>query len=289
MRVVLGILLLAAVARAEIPAGTADAAAADLQLRSDVNTYVRSVALRDVSLGLPVLAKATAGLTGWIDVRVDIWLPALSGTMRTDADSDSVDFEDDLGLGDEEVAVMPQVSLSLGGLGLKLDGFFYETSGSGTVQGDFTFGGVTFTVNEDIDSQVKVDNYRLLMTVPLIKSGPVAIYLEGGITYFHLEGTVTSASFSASDTADVPVPVGGVLAQAKIWKLLVEADVTGLVVDYGGVQGSVVDAKLSVGFAFAKVLAVRAGYRVVSFDGTDGDFDINLTLDGFFVGGSVTF
>jgi hypothetical protein len=285
MRAVLGTLFLAAVARAEIPSATD----ADLQLRRDVDAYVRSATLHDVSLGLPVLAKATPGLVSWIDVRLDVWLPSLSGSMRTDADSDSVDFEDDLGLGDEEAAVMPQVILSLGGLGLKVDGFFYETDGSGTVQGDYTFGGVTFTVNEDVDSEIRVENYRLLMTIPIMKGGPIALYLQGGISYYHLEGTVTSGTSSATDSADVPIPVGGILAQAKIFGLLVEADVTGLAIEYDGVEGSAVDAKLSVGYAFAKVLAVRAGYRIVRFDGGDGDFDIDATLDGFFVGASITF
>jgi hypothetical protein len=289
MRVVLGTLLLAAVARAEISSAADDAAAHEMQLRRDIDTYVRSATVRDVSLGLPVLAKATPGVTGWIDVRVDVWLPSLSGSMRTDADSDSVDFVNDLGLGDEEVAIMPQVILSLGGLGLKVDGFFYQTDGSGTVQGDFTFGGVTFTVNEDIDSEIQVDNYRFLMTIPILKGGPIALYLQGGISYYHLEGTVTSDTFSATDTADVPIPVGGILAQAKFFGLLVEADVTGLVIEYDGVEGSVIDAKLSVGYAIAKVLALRAGYRIVRFDGGDGDFDIDTTFDGFFVGASITF
>ena len=122
-----------------------------------------------------------------------------------------------------------------------------------------------------------------------MKGGPIAIYLQGGLTYYRLEGTVTSASFSATDTADVPIPVGGILAQAKIFGLLVEVDVTGLVVEYGGVEGSVFDVKLSVGYAFAKVMAVRGGYRIVRFDGGDGDFDIDTTLDGFFFGASITF
>jgi hypothetical protein len=101
-----------------------------------------------------------------------------------------------------------------------------------------------------------------------------------------LEG---DSSGTATESAIVPIPVLGILARAKIGPVLLELDVTGLVIDYGEIRGTTFDARFSVGYTFLKVVAVRAGFRIVTIDGEAEDIDIDARLSGFFVGASVQF
>jgi len=234
-------------------------------------------------------AAAQGGVMGWGSFRLDVWLPSLSGTTISDDSGNTMDA-DDLGVGDAEVIVVPRALLSLGGVGLLVDAYRFQTEGDGTVTGTFTFGGIDFTVNEDVHTDVDITNIRGLLTVPVVNTDFLRISLLGGISYYDFNVTVTGeVSGTGSVSAPVPVPLVGVLGQAKFGPLLLELEVSGLTANYGDFDISYLDVQGSVGVQFLKIVAVRAGYRLVAIDGTIEGLDVDGVLDGFFVGASLNF
>ncbi len=233
-------------------------------------------------------AAAQGGVMGWGSFRLDVWLPALDGTISDDGGG-SMDTSA-LGIEDTEVVVVPRALLSLGGVGLLIDAYRFQTEGDGTITGTFTFGGIVFTVAEDVHTEVDITNVRGLLTLPIVNTDVLRISLLGGISYYDFNVTVTgSTSGSGSVTAPVPLPLAGVLGQAKFGPLLLELEVSGLTFAAGDYDVNYLDIQASVGFQFLKIVAVRAGYRLVAIDGTIEGFHVDGTIDGFFVGASVNF
>jgi len=297
MPALLGILtLLAATARAEGPAVEAGLPSDLLAARSAVESYLReaapaaTIALRPLELpaGEALAAPATGGVFGWFVGQVNLWLPSLSGHLASSGDG--LDFESDLGINDTETVILPVIQLSFASLGLRLSGFLAEFSGDNRISRTFSFGGLSFDVDEQVRSEVQIQNLRAVFYYSIFKTGMLHIALEGGISYFHLEGLlVGESSGTAREETDLPIPVFGVLARGKFGRVMAELEVSGFTIDISDVEGTLIDVQVSVGMTVFKVVAVRAGYRLIVVDGMADGFDFDATLSGFFVGASVQF
>ncbi len=274
-------------------ASAAASAAGDARktpLGREVEAYVADAEL--VPMRAPsdafLSAAAQGGVMGWGSFRLDVWLPSLSGNMSDDS-GNTMDAQE-LGIDDPEVVAVPRALLSLGGVGLLIDAYRFQTEGDGTVTGTFNFGGVIFTLNEDVHTDVDITNIRGLLTVPVFSTPVLRISLLGGISYYDFNVTVTGdVSGTGSVTAPVPVPLVGVLGQGKFGPLLLELEVSGLTANYGDFDISYLDVQASVGVQFLKIVAVRAGYRLVAIDGTIEGLAVDGVLDGFFIGASLNF
>jgi hypothetical protein len=233
-------------------------------------------------------AAAGGGIMGWGSFRLDAWFPSLKGTID-DGSGDSASLSQ-LGMDSTETTVVPRALLSLGGVGVLFDGYLFKTQGDGTITGTFNFGGIDFVVNENVHTKVDLTNLRAILTVPVVNNDFLRVSLLGGISYYSFDVTVTGeTSGTGSVTAPVPVPILGVLGQAKVGPLLLEAEVSGLTFNYGDYNLDYLDMQMSVGFQFLKIVAVRAGYRYVWFNGTIEGYSLDASLDGFFVGASLNF
>ena len=258
-------------------------------LERDVEAVLAETSLVPMPLteGSYLSAAASGGLLG-TSLRLDLWFPSLSGHIYDDSGNNA--SLSDLGLDSTEVVLVPRALLSLGGVGFIFDGWRFQTSGDGVIDQTFTFGGIDFTVNEQVRSDLDITNLRGIFMVPVVNTDFLRIALLGGISYYDFNGTVTGAlSGTGSVHAPVPVPIVGVLGQAKLGPLLLEAEFSGLTFDYGDYNIDYLDFQVSVGMTVFKILAVRAGYRMVYIDGTIEGYDVDLTLDGFFVGASLNF
>jgi hypothetical protein len=245
------------------------------------------VPLERIETGERVAAPAGGGVFGWLSVRLQVWYPALEGDLRSGGDSLDLD---ELGLDENEIALLPEIHISLGSVGIRLDGFMFETDGEENVDHTFTFAGIDFDVNERVRSTLELSNVRVLSTLRVAGGDVFELHIQGGVSVFFFDGRLEGdSSGTATESAIVPIPVLGILARAKIGPVLLELDVTGLVIDYGEIRGTTFDARFSVGYTFLKVVAVRAGFRIVTIDGEAEDIDIDARLSGFFVGASVQF
>jgi len=275
---------------------TSFAAASDLDVRRTpagraVDGYLAEAAAEPLPLqpDSRLSAAAQGGVWGWASLRFDLWYPAVDGNIQ-DNGGGLIDLAGELAVDDNEFAYVPRALVSLGGVGVLVDAFLFETEGNGTLTASVTIGGVTFNASEPVATDFDLNNVRGFLTVPVVKTEFLQIMLLGGISYYDVHVTMTgNISGSGTFAAQVPVPVIGVLGQAKFGPVLFEVEVSGLTVSYDVYGLDYLDIQASVGFTFLKVVAVRAGYRYVALNGTIDDVDIDITLDGFFIGGSVNF
>lgn len=282
MRCLTSLLLLAAWASAE----TGLVPAAPARERSPKEIAVESF-VRDTREPM-ILAPASGGLLGWIAVRADAWYPQLDGKFSSFG-GDIVDAAE-LNLDTNNWGPAADVTLTPGRFFFRFDFYQVRFEGDSTLSRTFTFGGQTFTINEDVYSRVRIDNYRFLSGFAVVKTAPVRLYILLGLGYYHLEGRVEgSVTGSAEESLDIPAPLIGLLFQAKVTRFLFELEASGLSVSFSDVGADYIDIKASVGITLFKVAAVRLGYRYVLLNGYVSDFDVDVTLDGFFVGAGVQF
>ncbi|MHC4134814.1 MAG: porin family protein [Planctomycetota bacterium] len=282
MRCFTSLLLLAAWAAAEtglIPAAPArEPSPAEVAVESFV---------RDTREPM-VLAPASGGLLGWIAVRADAWYPRLDGEFSSSG-GDIIDAAE-LNLDTNAWGPAAEVALTPGRFFFRFDFYQVRFEGDSTLSRTFSFGGITFTINEDVEARVRIDSYRFLSGFAVVKTAPFRLYVLLGLGYYHLEGRVVgSVSGAAEESLDIPVPLLGLLAQAKVTRFLFEVEVSGLTVSFSDVGADYVDVKASVGVTLFKVATLRAGYRYVLCSGHASDFEMDVTLDGFFVGAGVQF
>jgi hypothetical protein len=282
MRCLLSLLLLAALVAAEtglVPAVPArEPTAAELAVESFV---------RDAREPM-VLAPASGGLLGWIAVRADAWYPRLDGQFSS-LGGDILDTKE-LNLDTNAWGPAAEVTLTPSRFFFRFDFYSVGFEGDSTLVRTFSFGGQTFTINEDVNANVRIDNYRFLAGFAAVKTAPVRLYVLLGLGYYHLEGAIVgSVSGQAEESLDIPAPLLGLLFQAKVSRFLFEVEATGLTVSFSDVGADYLDVKASVGITVFKVAALRVGYRYVFLNGHVSDFDVDVTLDGFFVGAGVQF
>jgi hypothetical protein len=246
-------------------------------LEAEVNSY-----LREAPRDRPLLAPASGGMTGWLLIQVHAWYPALDGTMSSG--TDPLDFQDDLGLTDNEFSVMPIVQVSFG-ISLRLDGFFLNYTGTNTLTNDIDFGGFTFPAGTDIVSEVGIEYVRLMTLIPVVKTEVLTLYIEGGLAYVGLDGSVTALGVGVGvEDIQLPLPLLGVLFQSKVGQFVFEVEASGLTISYSDLGATVFDGTASVGFTIAKFFGVRVGYRFVYAEGDAEDFHIEARIQGAFAG-----
>jgi hypothetical protein len=237
----------------------------------------------------PLLASAAGGLGGWFIPELYFWFPTLKGQIWTDP-AYKVDLDGDLGLDDNQVSVLPQLQLSVWRIGVRFAGYRASFSGLGTIPGPFEFGGVQFVPGETVASELSIDNYKLTLLFAIVKFDFLAVWAEAGVSYYGIDSTIDGQiSGPAYESADLPIPVVGVLAQAAVGKFLFELEVDGLSVTVSDVDVDLLEIQASIGYTFLKLFAVQVGYRYTSLAGTDGNLALDTTLDGFFVGASFRF
>ncbi|MHC4224485.1 MAG: hypothetical protein ACYSX0_07450 [Planctomycetota bacterium] len=246
-------------------------------LEAEVSSY-----LREAPRDRPLLAPASGGMTGWLLVQVHAWYPSLDGKMSSG--TDLLDFQDDLGLTDNEFSVMPIVQVSFG-ISLRLDGFFLKYSGTNTLTNDIEFGGITFPAGTDIASEVGIEYVRLMMLIPVVKTDALTLYLEGGLAYVGLDGNVAAFGIGVGvEDIQLPLPLIGVLFQSKLGDFVFEVEASGLTISYSDLGATVFDGTVSVGYTIAKFFGVRVGYRFVYAEGEADSFLIESTIQGGFAG-----
>ncbi|MHC4816806.1 MAG: porin family protein [Planctomycetota bacterium] len=235
-----------------------------------------------------VLAPASGGLLGWIAVRADAWYPRLDGKFSS-IGGDIIDAAE-LNLDTNTWGPAAEVTLTPGRFFFRFDFYQVRFEGDSTISRTFSFGGISFTINEDVNARVRIDNFRFLSGFAVVKTTPFRLYVLLGLGYYHLEGRVVgSVSGAAEESLDIPAPLVGLMAQAKLSRFLFEIEVSGLTVSFSDVSADYIDVKASVGVTFLKVAMARVGYRYVLLNAQVSDFEADMTLDGFFVGLGVQF
>jgi hypothetical protein len=269
-------------------AAAPEASALDDNMDVDVDEYLQLETI--LFPGQSVDAQAISNPVVEIFPKIGVWDASISGTMSAGTPPQQLDLFTDLGLESSTDGTIVYGQISLGFLAIRYSSFFAQFDGQNTLMRDINFGGIDFTITDNITSSLEINNYTLTLAIRLINVAGFKFYVEAGVSYYQLAGTVTSTTFgTGTETADVPVPVIGVLVQQSFKPFFVEFEVMGLELEYDTTSGAVLDIQASIGIRFLHFIAARAGYRYIDFDGKHDDFDVGVQLDGFFFSVGIVF
>ncbi|MDZ7663105.1 TIGR04219 family outer membrane beta-barrel protein [Thiohalophilus sp.] len=246
--------------------------------------------LRKLALSLTALAMSSSAFADTIGVRAGagMWNHDPSGHIRYQSTSSShnADLKDDLNLeSDQEgyfyalvehpVPLIPNVKVMRTGL---------TSSGSGTINSEFQYGGNTYEANESVRSELVLDHtdvtayWQLLDNIVSFDFGLVAKMVDA-------EATVTQTSGdndSVTNSFDGVVPMGYLAVGASPWPG-VELRLEGSALSVG--DNSLTDITAKVSYTTNYMLGIEAGYRSLELELDDlDDVDSNMKFDGPFAG-----
>lgn len=220
------------------------------------------------------------------------WSFDIDGTARykNKSSSNDLDVNDDLGYDDDDlnsyyfsfehpVPILPNIRVSRTDL---------DSSANGQLTKDVTYGGINFGVNENVSSEIQLDQtditmyYQLFDTVLDIDLGVNAKYID---SHSRITGAV-----SGTETADVsgwvPMLYAGLGAELPL---------TGMSVSAGGSYVAYQDSKfydyaLKASYITPWYLGVDVGYRSIRLDLDDFDGSYaDVEFDGPFAGAHFEF
>lgn len=237
---------------------------------------------------LLALLAATPALarTNRLKVNLAAWPAALSGVEQVNGDAmdgTDIDLEETLGLED---GTFPELHVQLKLLGpARLIGSYYSTSyeGEETLTQSITFNDTTYSVSEQVDSEVELSLGRVLFSFSPLNLKRLNVGLMVGADLMQVDARLSSsATGDAQKDFTAPVPVVGVnLTVQPLEKLVLYFEVSGLSVDVGSVDASILDGIFRVEYYFLPWFAMTGGYRVFDFDVTEDDFGrVNFRQDG---------
>jgi len=247
-----------------------------------------------LTLVLPmVLATAMAGadtLGTWIGA--NYWNFDISGTARyqTKNSANDIDVNDDLGYDDDTQVTFYATFEHPAPLipNVKVVSTNIDSDANGALSRDFTWGDIDFTINEDVRSEVQLDQidvalyWRILDNVANLDIGINAKYID-------IDTTITGAT-SGSDTADVtglvPMLYAGVGIDLPLTGLAVGAN--GAYIGYDG--SNFHDFTVRATYDSPWFLGIEAGYRTLKLDLDDFDGSYaDVELDGPYLGAYLHF
>jgi outer membrane protein len=220
------------------------------------------------------------------------WSYDISGSVRfeSDSSSDDIDVNDDLGYNDDSqnsyyltfehpLPVLPNVRVSRTNI---------DSNANGRLSKTVNYGNTTFLVNEDVSSEITLDQtdvtmyYQLFDTVLNIDLGLNAKYIDS-------RSRITG-SISGTETADVsgwvPMLYAGFGADLPFTGLSISAD--GSFVGYR--DSTFYDYTLKASYITPWYLGVDVGYRAMrlNLDDFDGSY-ADIEFDGPFAGAHLKF
>lgn len=203
-----------------------------------------------------------------------------------------VDVEDELGLDGGGGSPYGRLDAGFGPIGVTLSAFTYSKVGTGTITRQFG----NITAGTDVRSDIDMTDIKAAVLWNALDIGPLRIAPGVGVNYVDLNLDVrTLTGVAASDTVDVVAPIPMIFLQADL-----DLGPFGVTVDGGGMSASLKDAKGTywdlealVRFQPLPHVNLFGGYRWISLDAngkaSGQDFDADIDLKGWFVGGGISF
>lgn len=248
-----------------------------------------------LALLMPLVACAPS------QVRGDIGgiMPQLRGTMALQNSAGSLQLgnemnnvDSNLGVGDSEPAPYLRLEADWGRHRVRASGFGFSSSGTGTLGGDFG----DLPAGSAVSSSMQFFNISTAWSYDLL--GMPGIRLGPGVQlgFYSLDVTVNAASPSGSEkvATDVLVPQPFLDGEIDIGTIIALQANAGLMsANLGDANGRYWDVEALVTCKPAPGFELIAGYRYIllnaSGTATGRDFDANLDIRGFLLGGGIRF
>lgn len=254
----------------------------------------RSAVCIVVGLLMLFLVGCQAGGTGTLRLRGENWSPSPGGAIRASdlgSAGDLIDLEGDLGLGEEESLWVYAVESDLGLGTVEATSIDFSSAGSNLLTGTLDFGGEIFEAGT-ISSDLNVELTTIRNKGALLGMGPVGLKYIWGADHLVLDSTLTGlvggAETSVTESLDEWVPTFGLGASVGIpvggdWGLELDAEVAGLWISYGDIDGTYQGTTLRAGLRQGSGILIGVGHRSLIVDiqddgsGTSVDFDLGGT------------
>ncbi len=235
-----------------------------------------------ISLLLLVPSLAFADDVLGIYAGVGFWAQNIEGFV--DYNGSNVGLEEDLKLENDSgvsfylaiehfVPMLPNV---------KIQHDKISTTGSHVLSESFVFDGVTYNIDESIDSKFQLDDTDLILYYELLDNW---INLDAGLDIKLINGEVeiysNTTSQSASKSFDVPIPMLYAKAQIDIPTTGLYISGEGSAIEYDG--SGIRDMKIYAGYEFDYGLGFELGWRKfsINIDDVDG-LTADISVEGVF-------
>jgi hypothetical protein len=231
-----------------------------------------------------------------VGARVRAWYARMSGVVEAEDNntgSTTLDLSDDLGLGNQNWTPELEAYLKIPVVGKIYLGWWHaQDSGSEILTRDIEFGGSTFPVSTQVDSDFELDVVYLMYefcfpTIPLGDLLQLEFGVSAGVRMFRGHGMIEGGGLDANETGTAGLPTLGVHATLRLFDLVrVEAELVGLVFSYSNAEVHYFE-----GFCEATVqplpwIYAGLGYKRASLnfqqEGTDR-FRANIDIAGFYL------
>ena len=216
------------------------------------------------------------------------WQQSFDGDVTSG--TTSIDVNTDLGLGDTDnnlfyvalehpIPMLPNLAVEIVDI---------ENSGASTLTRSIDFSGQTFSISDDIATQIDISNVDAVAYYEILDN---VVSLDLGFAIKFVEGEVAIATTLESSRAQfegaLPMLYGKVRADLPLTGLWVAGRLQGI--GYDGNQ--LVETQFVVGWESPLRVGVEAGYRSFSLelDEVDEINDATIEVDGFFAALNVHF
>jgi hypothetical protein len=203
----------------------------------------------------------------------------------------TADVESAFGLGDAEGSVYLRAEAALASLRLTASAFQHDESGNGTLNVNFG----DLTIGTPVASTLDLTSAKVALSFDVLNLGVFRLSPGVALDYFDIDTTVRATTVNAFETVDVsaPVPMPFLQLEGDLGVVAATLDAGWIHIDLEDAGGTFFDLEALVRvqpFAHAEVFA---GYRFLSIDAdgdADGqDFRADLRLQGWMIGGGITF
>jgi hypothetical protein len=233
-------------------------------------------------------------LGDWVGVEPNIWRHSFRGTAAIDdggGNGTTFDFQDTLGIEEDDSARVGRVWFRLGKSRLFLDYADTSRDGSAVLTADLDFHGVTYsaaeTVTTDFDLTLLQATYRYTFDFKLVEFG-VGLGLNVAQVDMELVGSSTGTEHLDEK---VPYPtLSAAIAVKPFPGFRIRAEANGVSVDVSGNDVDILDARAQIEYYFAHVVGMYVGYRTYRFNIDSEDFGVvDATAKGPYVGFGLKF
>jgi len=242
-----------------------------------------------VGLALLALAACTqfeiSAQAGYTELAVggEIGLES-SGSPVVDQNLDSA-----LGLGGDSGSPYARLQLDMGVPQLSVSGFSFDQQGRGTLVANF--GNVL--AGQQVDSELSLANLKAAYAFE-IGMGPVSVAPGLAVDWFDLDMRVNAIGASEQIQVTGPVPLLFLRGDVDLGVVGVVGEAGYLTLpEVDEVEASLWDLELMVEVRPTDMLHLFVGYRSILLEGRgtsdDEDYDLDLDISGFMIGGGIRF
>jgi len=218
-----------------------------------------------------------------------VWFPRLKGdiTVIDNGIGEKVDFDDDLGLDDRELAPGGRFSLRVGEKShIRIGYHRLEFEGRRTVERSIEFDGTIFDLSQGVRSELELDLFEAEFRTPIYGNEGFDLLVSLGVEAMNLDASLRGTEALSGERAKesvselIPYPtVGLALVSAPTSRIGLFVEARGLTI---GSAGNVLDAEAGLNIQLTRRVLLTGGYRLLRFDADIDDVEGDFQLDGGF-------